>query len=535
MVEPGFGLSGWERWLAGAALVGCLLGIYLGGRWSWVALPCIATLFLLTLRRTGRTDRALAQSQVDYRELVDLPAQATFIADPSGTLLHVSRRLREWTGHSFAETARRDWIEAVHPDDRERSAAAWVDSIETGQPFDVEYRLLTKSGQWRWFRARAFPQRSADGAITRWVGAVEDIHDSRLAEEQLRQTAGLLEMIGSSTESIIWAKDRDGRMLYINSALERLAGVKLADVLGKLDIEWNPNRAEVMAFSEADRRVLDSGIADDCEERFTGRGGEPRLYRSVRSPLRDRAGAVIGSVGIATDITERHEAEERERLLARELDHRAKNLLAVVQSVVSLTRADTLAEFKKAVEGRIQSLGRAHSMLAASRWDGADLERVLAEELAPYCGGDEARAQLSGPALLLKPSAAQSLALVFHELATNAVKYGALSVPAGTVHVRWEVVQGADCRPLLSLVWEERDGPPVKPRPTSGRSGFGSRLIRSSIERQLAGSLHLDWAPGGLVAKIEVALDRSLQEPGGGGGPAPTGDADPPGGTRAVA
>ena len=112
--------------------------------------------------------------------------------------------------------------------------------------------------------------------------------------------------------------------------------------------------------------------------------------------------------------------------------------------MVSLTRAETLGEFKAAVEGRIQSLGRAHSMLAASRWEGADLERVLSEELAPYGGGEQARVHLSGPPLLLKPAAAQSLALVIHELATNAVKYGALSVPAGELHVRWDVTRASE-------------------------------------------------------------------------------------------
>jgi two-component sensor histidine kinase len=306
-------------------------------------------------------------------------------------------------------------------------------------------------------------------------------------------------------------------------------------VLGKLDSEWNPHRAEAEAFSSADRRVLDSGIADDCEERFTGRAGQSRLYRSIRSPLRDRKGAVIGSVGIATDVTERREAEEREKLLARELDHRAKNLLAVVQSVVSLTRADTLADFKTAVEGRIQSLGRAHSMLAASRWEGADLERVLSEELAPYCGGDQPRVHLCGPALLLKPAAAQSLALVIHELATNAVKYGALSVPSGELHVRWEVPSEADRNPKLTLQWKESGGPRVQARPAGSRSGFGSRLIRSSIERQLGGSLHLDWAESGLVATMEVALDRSVRDAEDGDALVVQGDGSPPAGSKAAA
>jgi PAS domain S-box-containing protein len=384
------GLSRWERLLASLALVACIFAIIVDGPARWFALPCIAVLFVLALTSTNRTERVLAQTQEDYR--------------------------------------------------------------------------------------------------------------------------GLLEMIGSSTDSIIYAKDREGRMLYANRALERLAGIPIEHMLGKTDTEWNPSLPEAEALQNADRLVLATGASQDLEEVFTGKDGVPRHYQTLKSPLRDKTGAVIGVVGVSTDISDARESEQREKLLSRELDHRAKNLLAVVQSVVSLTRADNLADFKRAVEGRIQSLGRAHSMLAASRWEGADLERVLAEELAPYRSGEEARVHLSGPSLLLKPAAAQSLALVFHELATNAVKYGALSVPAGELHVHWLVSPGEDGVPRLVLRWTESGGPPVKPRSSGSRSGFGSRLIRSSIERQLAGTLRIEWAESGLRAEMEIAIDRSLHE-----------------------
>lgn len=503
--------------MAGVALVGCIFGIAEEGPWKWIALPCLAALSYLALRRTVRTDRALAQSQEEFRQLIDLPAQATWVCDPTGTMLYIGERWSEMSGQP-TDVAKHNWIETIHPEDRDHVAASWAEALASGRQYDLTYRVRVKDGSYCFMRARAFPQRDESGTIVRWIGQMEDVHDKWMAEEQLRQTAGLLEMIGSSTDSIIWAKDRTGRMLYINKALERLAGITLADVLGKLDSDWNPNPAEAAAFSAADRRVLESGISDDTEEAFTGHAGQRRLYRSMRSPLRDHAGKVVGSVGIATDVTERRMAEEREMLLARELDHRAKNLLAVVQSVVSLTRAETLNDFKMAVEGRIQSLGRAHSMLAASRWEGAGLERVLSEELAPYRSGEQARVQLSGPALLLKPSAAQSLALVIHELATNAVKYGALSVPAGELHVHWAVRQGDAREPRLVLRWEESGGPPVAQRSAGSCSGFGSRLIRSSIERQLAGTLELDWAETGLIAVMEIALDRSLQDVGNGNG-----------------
>lgn len=368
-------------------------------------------------------------------------------------------------------------------------------------------------------------------ALHRRLRAAGALPSDSGADLKIRQTASLLELIGSSTDSIIWAKDRDGRMLYINGALERLAGVSLDEIVGRLDHEWNPNPDDARAFTEADRRVLGSGIADDTEESFTGANGMMRHYRSIRSPLRDAAGAIIGSVGIATDITERREAEQREQLLTRELDHRAKNLLTVVQSVVALTRAEDVAGFKAAVEGRVQALGRAHSLVSAARWEGADLDRVVSEELAAYRGRNPKRITLEGPSLMLKPAAAQGLALVVHELATNALKYGALSVDEGCLVVSWTIDGVPGGAPHLLLRWEERNGPTVAPPSPGRRVGFGSRLIAGSIERQLGGSLHLDWAPTGLVASMEVPLDRALDN----GSSAPLGSKFAPGTEQAAA
>jgi PAS domain S-box-containing protein len=499
-------LGRWETLLAGAALVGCLVAIAADGAWRWLAVPFLGALFFLAMRRTSRVEQALARSEEGFRQLVDLPVQATFITDARGNLLQISRRWEEWTGLDLARSAQRNWVEIMHLDERKNSVDRWFESVATGQPYDQTFRLRMADGEHRWFRARAFPQRDADGAVTRWVGAVEKIHKKRVAEEQLRHTAGVLEMIGRSTASMIYAKDREGRMLYCNRALEELTGLGVADMLGKTDAEWNPNLPEAEVLQATDRLVLASGATQDLEEAFTGHDGKTRIYQTLKSPLRDQSGQIIGVVGVSTDISAAREAEQREKLLSRELDHRAKNLLAVVQSVVSLTRADTLPEFKAAIEGRIQALGRAHSMLAASRWEGAELERVLAEELAPYCGNVQDAVTLTGPSLLLKPAAAQSLALVIHELATNAAKYGALSLATGELEVQWDVSDGA----MLDLSWEERGGPPVKPRTQGSRRGFGSRLIQSSIERQLGGTLQLRWAASGLKAWMRIPLDRAV-------------------------
>ena len=210
----------------------------------------------------------------------------------------------------------------------------------------------------------------------------------------------------------------------------------------------------------------------------------------------DRGGRVVRVSGVTIDITERKRAEERQNLLAREVDHRAKNALALAQSIVRLTRAGNLKDYVQAVEGRISALARVHTILSLSNWQGAEIGRLVDEEISPYATG--AQIELYGPELQLEPATAQTLALAVHELITNSAKYGALSAHTGRIKIQWEV------RPeLLELVWEERDGPEVA-MPTS--RGFGTRSVIASIESQLGGRADFDWRVEGLVCRLAVPL-----------------------------
>ncbi len=220
----------------------------------------------------------------------------------------------------------------------------------------------------------------------------------------------------------------------------------------------------------------------------------------------DATDHVVRISGVTVDITERKEAEERQALLAREVDHRARNALALVQSIVRLTRADTIKSYIAAVEGRIGALSRAHTLLSQSRWQGADLARLVDEELAPYRTGDADKIVVRGPDLSLEPRTAQTLALALHELATNAAKYGALSVLAGRVSLTWELKPDR-----LVLRWTETGGPPVK-APAS--PGFGIRVISASIERQLEGEAAFDWQPEGLHLHAVGAAQRADRHSG---------------------
>ena len=241
------------------------------------------------------------------------------------------------------------------------------------------------------------------------------------------------------------------------------------------------------------------------EFRVRRANGEIRWCAGSAAPTVDESGRVIRISGVTVDITDRKEAEERQVLLAREVDHRAKNALALVQSIVRLTRADSVKEYVGAVEGRIKALSRAHTVLALSRWQGADLGGLVEEELAPFRTDETGKIVLDGPKMLLQPTPAQTLALALHELATNAAKYGALSSATGRVKLVWKIEGGN-----LVLQWGETGGPEAKKPATSG---FGTRIILASVEGQLNGKATFDWAPGGLQCVMTVPLSDEIAPP----------------------
>jgi len=231
--------------------------------------------------------------------------------------------------------------------------------------------------------------------------------------------------------------------------------------------------------------------------------GELRWCIGTAVATVDATDHVVRITGVTVDITDRKEAEEHQALLAREVDHRARNALALVQSIVRLTRADNIKSYIAAVEGRIAALSRAHTLLAHSRWQGADLARLVDEELAAYRMGDAERITASGPDVSLDPRTAQTLALALHELSTNAAKYGALSVAAGRVQLTWELQPEG-----IVLRWTESGGPSTQEPPSSG---FGIKVISASLERQLEGEARFEWLPEGLNCVLTVPRGDNIE------------------------
>ncbi|HEY1707517.1 MAG TPA: response regulator [Rhizomicrobium sp.] len=232
--------------------------------------------------------------------------------------------------------------------------------------------------------------------------------------------------------------------------------------------------------------------------------GEVRWCMVVAAATFDGTGNAHRVSGVTIDITERKEAERKQTLLAREVDHRARNALAVVQSIVRLGRASTVDEYVLGVEGRVRALALSHELLSQSRWQGADIARLVAEEFAPYQTGGVARAVAEGPSIILPADKAQSVALVIHELATNAAKYGALSVAPGTIHLTWSLNDGQ-----LKMVWTEKGGPSVAAPATKG---FGTRIIEASLNKQKGDTAAFEWRHEGLQCRIELSVVAHHEE-----------------------
>jgi PAS domain S-box-containing protein len=315
----------------------------------------------------------------------------------------------------------------------------------------------------------------------------------RKSREQFRWLASIVE---SSDDAII-SNNLDGPITSWNKGAERLFGYLAEEVIGKpLTILIPPERHhEESVIIERLRR---GDRVDHYETVRRSKNGNLIDISLTVSPVRGADGTVVGASVIARDITERKRSEAQISALAREAEHRAKNLFSNVKAMIHLSEASTPDGLKEAIEGRIEALANVHSLFVQSRWTGAELGSLIKQELSPYSRDGEMRAGIDGPTVMLKPDHAQTIAVALHELATNAAKYGALSVATGNVRVKWS---RADTDGQLVLRWTEAGGPPVKP-PT--RKGFGTNVVEALIRRHVRGDVRLGWHADGLACEITL-------------------------------
>lgn len=463
----------------------------------------------------NRAVARLADSERRFRALAEAGALAIWHGDASGAILE-SQGWQALTGQPDTALRGNGWLAMLHPADRDTVVAAWEATRQAGTPLDLEFRVQTRSGEWRWVRTRGVRVGEAD-VVAEWVGVIEDVHDQRQAALALVDRQERLRLAVEAARLSTWeydpANDRASRIGRSGETLlaPGAPAFTLADWTASIHPEDRPGTLALL-------QATIEGRAPEFAAEFRVRRRPPEegwawvMSHGAVAERDPASGAVLRIAGVAQDITERREAEQRRALLAREVDHRARNVLAVVQSILRLTRRDQPEAFVAAVEARVAALARAHTLLAEAGWLGADLHMLAERELARFPPGI---VELEGPVLAVAATAVQPLAMVLHELATNAAKHGAASCLEGRVTLRW-AIEGTDTR-TVRLEWIERGGPRVDEAPA--RRGFGSRMLDAIVRGQLGGTLALQWAAAGLECRIILPAARLLS-------------ADPPGPLR---
>ena len=340
-----------------------------------------------------------------------------------------------------------------------------------------------------------------DGVVLTFVDITEG---QRLNNEHARLAA-----IVNSSRDAIFGFSLDDRITSWNTSAERIFGLSTEQVVGEpLNVLLPPNAADAavtfFASNAGDQRLA------EFEMTWVRPDGSTVPLEMCYSPVYDIDGKLTAGRLIARDITERHRATRHAEMMLAELNHRVKNTLATVQAIAQQTAANApdLKTFNEGFLARLLALSNTHNLLARDAWNGAPLAEIVNSELAPYrhdgeAQGNDTRVQLHGDDLNLRPKQALALSMALHELATNAAKYGALSVPHGQVTVAW-TSHLLEQRQRLHLHWTESGGPAVV---TPKRRGFGSRLISDGLPYELDGQVALDFPPGGVTCNIDVPLD----------------------------
>jgi PAS domain S-box-containing protein len=440
-----------------------------------------------------------------YRLLIEQMTEGAVMLSPDGGVLYSNPALADMLGTTTGRLVGKRLAPFVSPG----SADAYRRLLVTGGKAELE--LVRTGGDETFVAQLSLTQTtSSDGVLL--CGVLTDLTATYAQAREAAEAKSVLAVQAARRESderyrlilegvtdyAIMATDLDQNVTIWNSGAQAILGWQASEVIGRpLPVIWT---AEDLAAGSADgekARCLVQGRVE--EERWRRRKDGTAFWAHILTmPLRRDDGLHIGFLRILRDRTEQRASDEKRTLLINELNHRVKNTLATVQSIATQTlrAAPTTPEGLAALEERLIALSKAHDVLTRESWEGAELGEIVELAVAPYLGGASGRIITQGPSVRLKPRIALAIAMALQELATNAAKYGALSLHSGRLGITWRL---HDSR--LDLRWQESDGPLVTP---PLRRGFGSRLIERSLAAELGGEVVIDFAATGVVCEMSV-------------------------------
>jgi PAS domain S-box-containing protein len=484
---------------------------------AFVSLGIISAL-AVALLRIGRqkrllTDQALHDSEERFHKLVDgVQDCAIFMLDRQGRIASWNTGAQRIEGWSAAEILGRD-ISRVFPGEARNSGRPQqqLDIAAAQGSFREEAERVRKDGSRFWADVAITALHDEKGELRGYAQVVRDISERKRASRDMADSRSRLASVVESAMDAIISVDANQRIVLFNVAAVAMFGRTASDAIGTTIDQLLPQR-----FRAAHARHVEVFATTGVTNRPMG---PPGILIGLRSngeefPVEasisqaDVSGRKLFTV-ILRDITARKRAEEHQALLLRELAHRVKNTLAVVQSIAAQTRRFAAPEqFYDTLTGRLAALGTAHDLLTRSDWEGAALAEVVRLGFAPYEGLSPAqRWTIDGPDIWLAPNEAVTLSLVFHELATNAAKFGALSNACGKIEVCWDVDD--DDKPAeVRIAWRESGGPKVS-SPMAG--GFGSKLLERAVAHELGGQTVVDYAEAGIEYRLRLPLSAKVK------------------------
>jgi PAS domain S-box-containing protein len=455
---------------------------------------------------------ALREREVRLRLALEFSKLGDWSWDAATDIVTCSQRAAAIMGiHPGSQMTWRQMRTLLHKEDRDAAREEVERAVLQDADYDVEYRVNRPDGSVAWVALKGRARYGSLGEPLGMIGVIQDISERKAAERSIRDSEARYRALFEQAAVGVMHADLHGRWTLVNRRLAEILGYDYPEALiGRTYHEMThpDDRPE----GEALVKALDAGQIPyvQREKRYLRKDGSFVWVNVTVSVVRDpTSGAPRHRVAVVQDIAEQRRAQERQTLLIKELNHRVKNTLAAVQAIMAqgMRGAGVCAEVREGIEARLIALSRSHDLLTRERWQSASLADLVGVALDPYrsAADQPPRYRLQGPEVRLPPNPVLALGMAFHELATNAAKYGALSNEVGHVEVAWSLVsKAAEVR--LKLCWRECGGPPVSP---PRRTGFGSRLLERGLAHELECTVRLDYAPAGLVCEIEIPVGEA--------------------------